>query len=86
MATQSLSLTTEFEEFAAELVKSGRYANGNEVLRAAMAALMREECDDEAKEAFLVEAIEEGEASGIAEGDVFARVREHAGLPQRVRA
>jgi putative addiction module CopG family antidote len=81
-----LSLTTEFEEFAAELVKSGRYANGNEVLRAAMNALMREECDDEAKEAFLVEAIEEGEASGIAEGDVFARVRERAGLPQRVRA
>jgi putative addiction module CopG family antidote len=86
MATQSLSLTTEFEEFAAELVKSGRYADGNEVLRAAMTALKREECDDEAKLAFLIEAIEEGEASGIAEGDVFARVREHAGLPQRARA
>jgi antitoxin ParD1/3/4 len=81
-----MSLTSEFEEFATELVKSGRYANEAEVLRAAMTALRREECDDAAKEAFLIEAIEEGEASGIAEGDVFARVRERAGLPQRVRA
>jgi putative addiction module CopG family antidote len=84
MATQSMSLTSEFEEFATELVKSGRYANGEEVLRAAMTALRREECDDAAKEVLLIEAIEEGEASGIAEGDVFARIRERAGLPQRV--
>jgi putative addiction module CopG family antidote len=80
-----MSLTTEFEEFATELVKRGRYANGEEVLRAAMTALRLEECEDAAKEVFLIEAIEEGEASGIAEGDVFARVRERAGLPQRVR-
>lgn|GEM_PF-2743807 len=86
MATQTVSFTSEFEEFAAELVSNGRYANRDEVLRAAMTALRREECDDAAKEALLIEAIEEGEASGIAEGDVFARVRERAGLPQRVRA
>jgi antitoxin ParD1/3/4 len=83
MATQSLSLTTEFEEFAAELVKSGRYANGNEVLRAAMAALMREECDDEAKEAMLEQALEDGDASGVFEGDAFASVRAELGLRQR---
>jgi putative addiction module CopG family antidote len=85
MAAQSLSLTSEFEEFATELVKTGRYANEAEVLRAAMTALRLEECEVAAKEAFLIEAIDEGEASGIAEGDVFARVRERAGLPQRVR-
>jgi putative addiction module CopG family antidote len=79
MATQSLSLTTEFEEFAAELVKSGRYANGNEVLRAAMNALRREECDDEAKMATLIESIEDGEASGIYEGDPFESVRRKMG-------
>jgi putative addiction module CopG family antidote len=79
MATQSISLTSEFEEFATELVKSGRYANGDEVLRAAMTALRREECDDDAKLATLIEAIEEGEASGIYEGDLFASVRRKMG-------
>ena len=83
MATQSLSLTTEFEEFAAELVKSGRYANGNEVLRAAMNALRREECDDEAKMAMLELALEDGDASGVFEGDAFASVRAELGLRQR---
>ncbi len=33
------------------------------------------EREDDAKMAALIEVIEEGEASGIAEGDVFARVR-----------
>jgi len=35
----------------------------------------------EAKLAALREAIDEGDASGIAEGDVFARVREKLELP-----
>jgi antitoxin ParD1/3/4 len=83
MATQSLSFTAEFEAFIAARVENGRYENANEVLHAAMDALLREENEDEAKLAFLVQAAKEGEASGIAEGDVFARVRERAGLAAR---
>ncbi len=72
-----------FEEIAQRLVAAGRYNSPSEVLEAALDALEREECDDEAKEEWLEEALEAGFASGIAEGDVFARVRERAGLPPR---
>jgi len=72
-----------FEEIAQRLVASGRYNSQSEVLEAALDALEREECDDEAKEEWLEAALEAGFASGIAEGDVFARVRERAGLPPR---
>jgi putative addiction module CopG family antidote len=83
MTTQSVNLSAEFEEFAAELVKSGRYANTGEVLSAAMDALRREESDDEAKLETLLEAIDEGLASGAYEGDVFADLRTKYGLPPR---
>jgi len=83
MATQTVSVPADFQEFMSELVECGRYANGEEVLRAAMNALQREECDEAARMATLIRAVEEGEGSGIAEGDVFARVREKAGLPVR---
>jgi putative addiction module CopG family antidote len=72
-----------FDEVARRLVSSGRYNSPSEVLEAAIDALEREECDEEAKEAWLDEALEAGFSSGIAEGDVFARVRARAGLPPR---
>jgi putative addiction module CopG family antidote len=72
-----------FDELAQRLVASGRYASPSEVLEAALDALEREECDEEAKEAWLEDALEAGFSSGVAEGDVFARVRERAGLPPR---
>ena len=57
-------------------VESGRYENASEVVRAALRSLEHEEQQYEAKLAGLRAAIDEGEASGVAEGDVFARVRE----------
>jgi putative addiction module CopG family antidote len=72
-----------FDEVAQRLVASGRYNSPSEVLEAAIDALEREECDEEAKEAWLEQALEEGFSSGVAEGDVFARVRERAGLLPR---
>jgi hypothetical protein len=39
--------------------------------------------EDEEFEVCLEQALNDGFASGIAEGDVFARVRERAGLPPR---
>jgi anti-sigma28 factor (negative regulator of flagellin synthesis) len=48
-------------------------------------ALQREERVYQSKLAALRAAIEEGDASGLAEGDVFARVREQLGLRKKKR-
>jgi antitoxin ParD1/3/4 len=65
-------------------VESGRYGNASEVVRAALRTLEREEQRYEAMLTALRAAVDEGDASGIAEDNVFARVREKlALLPQR---
>lgn len=46
-------------------------------------ALKREDQEEQAKLAVLRAAIDEGDASGVAEGDVFARVREALKLLRR---
>jgi len=74
-----------FDELAQRLVASGRYSSPSEVLEAAIDALEREECDEEAKEAYLEQALEEGFASGVYEGDAFADVRRELGLSKRPR-
>jgi putative addiction module CopG family antidote len=79
MATLSVSIGGELEQYANELISSGRYANIGEVMRAALDALMREECSEEAKAAYLEQALEEAEASGVFEGDAFASVRRELG-------
>jgi antitoxin ParD1/3/4 len=68
-------LTDELDRFVIDKVKSGRYENASEVLRAALRTLEREEQEHDAKLAALRSAIDEGDSSGIAKGDVFARVR-----------
>jgi antitoxin ParD1/3/4 len=74
-------LTDELERFVLQKVESGRYENASEVVRAALRTLEREERQDEAKLAALRAAIDEGDASGIAEGNVFDRVRKTLKLP-----
>jgi antitoxin ParD1/3/4 len=74
-------LTDELERFVLQKVESGRYENASEVVRAALRTLEREEQQDEAKLAALRAAIDEGDASGIAEGNVFDRVRKTLKLP-----
>jgi antitoxin ParD1/3/4 len=75
MPTRNVNLTAELDRFVLEKVKRGRYENASEVVRAALRMLEREERQYEAKLAALRAAIDEGDASGVAEGDVFARVR-----------
>ena len=65
----------KFDQFAKLLVASGRYETVDKVLDAAMQALMREECDEQAKEAFLIQALADEDASGIFEGDPFESIR-----------
>ena len=75
MPTRNVNLTEELDRFVLEKVESRRYENASEVVRAALRTLEREERQYEAKLAALRTAIDEGDASGIAKGDVFDRVR-----------
>jgi len=81
MPTRNVNLTDELDRFVATKVKSGRYENASEVVRAGLRTLEREERQYEAKLAALRAAIDEGDASGIARGDVVARVRKTLKLP-----
>ena len=83
MPTRNVNLTEELDRFVLEKVESGRYENASEVVRAALRTLEREVQQYEAKLAALRTAIDEGDASGIAEGNVFDRVRKTLNLPTR---
>ncbi len=85
MPTRNVNLTDSLDRFVLKKVKSGRYENASEVVRAALRTLEREEQQYEAKLAALRTAIDEGDASGVAEGNVFARVRKTLALPKRSR-
>ncbi len=75
MPTRNVNLTPELDNFVLDRVESGRFENASEVVRAALRGMEREERVYEAKLAALRTAIDEGDASGIARGDVFAQVR-----------
>ncbi len=74
MPTRNVNLTDELDHFVLKNVQSGRYENASEVVRAALRTLQKEELEHEAKIAALRDAIEKGAASGVARGDVFARL------------
>ena len=77
MPTRNVNLTPELDRFVSVTVKTGRFENASEVVRAGLRALEREEREYEEKLAALRTAIDEGDASGIAHGDVFGRVQRH---------
>lgn len=81
MPTRNINLTDELDRFVATKVKSGRYENASEVVRAGLRNLEREERQYELKLAALRAAIDEGDASGVAKGDVLRRVRKNLKLP-----
>ena len=83
MPTRNVNLTRELSHFVTTRVKSGRYENASEVVRAALRSLERDEQEYEAKIAALRVAIEEGAASGVFEGDPFESVRKELDLPHR---
>jgi antitoxin ParD1/3/4 len=78
-------LTDELDRFVLAKVKSGRYENASEVVRAALRTLEREEQEYEAKLTSLRAAIDEGDASGIAAGNPFVRGRKALKRPLRPR-
>ncbi len=85
MPTRNVNLTDELDRFVAKKVMTGRYENASEVVRAGLRNLEREEKEYEAKLVALRAAIDEGDASGIVEGNVFGRVRKTLKLPASSR-
>jgi len=75
MPARNINLTPGLDRFVATKIKSGRYENASEVVRAGLRTLEREEQEHAAKLAALRNAIDEGDASGVAEGNVFSRIR-----------
>lgn len=84
MPTRNVNLTNDLERFILEMIESGRYENMNAVVSAALHTLERAE-QERKKLAALRSAIDEGVASGIADGDVFGRVREKSHLSKSPR-
>jgi antitoxin ParD1/3/4 len=80
MPTRNINLTPELDRFIVAKIQDGRYENASEVVRAALRTLEMEEREYEAKLAVLQRAIEEGDASGIATGDVFQQVLDELDL------
>ncbi len=80
MPTRNVNLTHELDRFVLSKVECGRYENASEVVRAALRTMEREEQEYAAKLDGLRGAIDEGDASGTAESDPFARVREALNL------
>jgi antitoxin ParD1/3/4 len=85
LPTRNVNLTDELDRFVLAKVKTGRYENASEVIRAALRSLEREEREHQAKLAALRAAIDAGDGSGVAQGDVFARVRKTLKLSQKQR-
>jgi antitoxin ParD1/3/4 len=85
MPSRNVNLTDELDHFVPQKVESGCYENATEVVRAASRTLEREEQRHDAELSALRSAIDEGDASGIAEGNVFERVREELNLPSTPR-
>ena len=77
MPTRNINLTPEMDKFVARRIREGRYANDSEVLRAGLRALEEDEREDQARLEALRMAIQAGEDSGIADGDVFEEVRSY---------
>lgn len=74
-ATRNINLTDELDRFIVSKVKGGRYENASEVVRAGLRTLEREEREYETRLAVLRAAIDAGDASGIAAGNTFTRIR-----------
>ena len=67
MPTRNVNLTDMLDHFIIEKVKSGRYENASEVMRAALRALEREEREYEAKLAALRSASMRVNLAGLPE-------------------
>jgi antitoxin ParD1/3/4 len=80
-----IDLPDEVVRLVEAQVAAGRAGSIEDVVRAGVAALEREQQRYDAKLAKLRAAIDEGDASGVFEGDPFAEVRAKYRLPATPR-
>lgn len=85
MPTRNVNLTPELDRFVLDCVESGHFENASEVVRAALRTLERENRTYEAKLDALRRAIDDGDASGVVEGNAFAQVRQQLKLAGKKR-
>lgn len=87
MPTRNINLSPQMDDFVDAKIRSGQYANASEVLRAGLRALEQAELENQARLQALRSALQAGEDSGIAEGDVsaeiFERIRRRAMVTER---
>ena len=76
MPTRNINLTPQMNTFVDEKIRSGRYANASEVVRAGLRALEEDEQEEAARLEALRSALIAGEESGFVEGDPFEQVLE----------
>jgi antitoxin ParD1/3/4 len=83
MPTRNVNLTTELDAYVSQRIETGRIESASEVVRAGLRALEHEEQEYEEKLIVLRAAIKHGIESGVAEGDVMARIRKKLKLPAK---
>lgn len=76
MPTRNINLTPQLDTFVDNKIRSGQYANASEVMRAGLRALEKSEKEDRARLKAIRSAVEAGEQSGAAKGDIVAEIRE----------
>jgi len=69
MPNRNVNLTDELDSFVLAKVKSGKFENASEVVRAPLRTLEREERQYEAKLAALRAAIDKGDSGRVARGN-----------------
>jgi len=76
-------LPDHLARFAEAEVAAGRFTSISDVIEAGVETLRKRQERHDAKLKAIDEALEEGERSGMFEGDAFASVRAELGLPPR---
>ncbi|MHC4952983.1 MAG: type II toxin-antitoxin system ParD family antitoxin [Planctomycetota bacterium] len=76
----SVTLGPHFESFISEQIKTGRYGNASEVMRASLRLLEEHERKVEALRRALIEGEESGEAAALDMDEIRRAARKEAGL------
>lgn len=78
--TTSFNLGDHFEEFISTQIKSGRYGNASEVVRASLRAMEQEEQKLEALRQALIDGENSGESTPLDMRETIKKARDRAGL------
>lgn len=85
MSSFEIHLTEKQDNFLSQQLSQGCYKTKDAVISAALELLEREEQNDSEKLEWLRAAIAEGDASGIARGNVIAQVKRESRILARGR-